>query len=250
MILSADEIRELEKFRLSTKRAHSPLSIRVDQLLHEETLTTYLEMLQRKLGAPNMIVTASILMKRYSFLAVMALYAMSVWNKRLSIAVHQVWLETEDSAETWLPAFRLEQFECEEVNAARDQWRKETIQILFARHMNVLIERLCQTTKISPLILWENVAIYIFWLYETLLEDKTFAHINEQLRDDFHFVIQEAKGELFGRYSQNPLARFWKEKTYSSLAKKEIRRRTTCCLYYKIATDRSHCQTCPLGCND
>jgi ferric iron reductase protein FhuF len=250
MLLSADEIRELEKFRLSTKRTHSPLSIRADQLLREETLTTYLEMLQRKIGAPNITAAASILMKRYSFLAVMALYAMSVWNKRLSIAMDHVWLETEDNAETWLPMFRLERLEYEGVNAARDKWRKETMQTLFARHMNGLIERLCQTTKISPLILWENVAIYIFWLYETLLEDETFAYINERLRDDFHFVIQEAKGEVFGRYRQNPLARFWKEKTYSSLAKTKIRRRTTCCLYYQIATDRAHCQTCPLRCND
>jgi ferric iron reductase protein FhuF len=248
MIISEHEMKELQKFRLSTHRSDSQLSVRADQLLNKDILAAYLEAVQQKIAAPKAMTAASMLMKRYSFLVVMTLYAMSIWDKRLHIQLENVWLETDDESENWLPTFRFDKLECNPVDSDRLIWRSETIQILFANHIDPLIEMLSKTTKLAKLTLWENVAIYVFWLYETLLEDEKFAEMREKLLEDFHFVVQGAKGELFGRYHKNPLSRFWKEKTYSSIHQKEIRVRTTCCLYYQTTKDGSRCQTCPLQC--
>ncbi|QPA32844.1 siderophore-iron reductase FhuF [Thermaerobacillus caldiproteolyticus] len=238
MLLSPDEIKALEKFRLSTTRTASLLSIRVDRLFHERTLLSYLEAVQQKIRAANKTVAASIFMKRYSFIAVMSLYAMSVWNKRLSLSFDRIWIETDDEEKAWLPTFRFEKLEYEVTDGNRNAWRQETIRLLFAEHIFPVIEQLQKMTKISPLTLWENTAIYIFWLYETLLKDEALEDINARLRDDFQFVVQQADGTLFGSYPKNPLGRFWKETN-------GIRQRTTCCLHYQTAA-RSHCRTCPV----
>jgi ferric iron reductase protein FhuF len=246
MIISEHEMKELQQFRLSTQRSDSQLSIRADRLLNKDVLVAYLEALQQKIAAPKVTTAASMFMKRYSFLVVMALYAMSIWDKRLNIHQENVWIETDDESEKWLPTFRLDKWECSPADSVRPMWRSETIRILFADHIYLLIEILSKTTKLSKLILWENVAIYVFWLYETLLEDEKFAGMREKLLEDFHFVVQEANGELFSRYRKNPLSRFWKEKTYSPIHQKQIRVRTTCCLYHQTTKDGSRCQTCPL----
>jgi ferric iron reductase protein FhuF len=248
VLISEQEIKELKKYRLSTDRSDSVLSVRADQLMKQDSLAAYLRMVQQKMDIPNLPTTASMLMKRYSFLVVMTLYAMSVWDKRLHIQPENVWLETDDESEKWLPTFRLDKLECSQLDSDRQQWRCETIRILFANHIHPLIELLFQTTKLSKLILWENVAIYVFWLYETLLADEQYTHMTEKLLEDFHFVIQEARGELFGGYQNNPLSRFWKDKTYSIPHQKNIRIRTTCCLYYQTTKDGSRCLSCPLLC--
>jgi ferric iron reductase protein FhuF len=245
MMLLESEIAQLKQFRFSTEATDSRLSIRLDELLHKDCLITYLEALMEKIHAPNKAVAASMLMKRYSFLVVMTLYAMSIWDKRLHIQQENVWLETDDESEKWLPTFRFDKLECSPVDSDRQIWRSETIRILFANHINPLIEMLSKTTKLSKLTLWENVAIYVFWLYETLLEDEKFVQIREKLLEDFHFVIRGAEGDLFGCYHRNPLSRFWKEKTFSPEQQKEIRVRTTCCLYYQTTKDGARCRTCP-----
>jgi ferric iron reductase protein FhuF len=245
MMFSESEIAQLKKFRLSTEATYSPLSVRLDQLLREERLTAYLETLKEKIHAPNKAVAASMFMKRYSFLLVMSLYAMSVWNKGIHFDFKKIWMENEDEKEVWMPTFRFEKLEYIKADNDRQNWRKRLIVDLFANHTYLLVEMLADVAKLSKLILWENVAIYIFWTYESLMEDEKFAVMRDQLFADFHFIVQEAEGNLFGAYHKNPLSRFWKEKTFSTEQQKEIRVRTTCCLYYQTTKDGARCQTCP-----
>ncbi|BDG35468.1 (2Fe-2S)-binding protein [Geobacillus sp. 44B] len=237
MILSTEEIKVLETYRLSVVRINSPLSIRIDQLHKENVLVDYLEKVRQKLGAANKVVAASMLIKRYSFLAAMSLYAMSVWNKRLVLSPERIWMETDDNDDMWLPTFRFEELKAEICTGCRDQWREETVRQLFAGHFSPLIEKLRSITKISVHILWENIAIYIYWLYETLGKDDSLAYIREQLYNDFHFLVHDADGALFGTFRQNPLKRFWKGNA-------GVKQRTTCCLYYQTEGGM-HCQTCP-----
>lgn len=238
MILSVEEIKVLETYRLSTAPTNSPLSIRlVDRLSEDSVLIDYVAKVSDRIGAANDAVAASMLIKRYSFLVAMSLYAMSVWNKRLVLSPERIWMETDDHDDRWLPTFRFEEPKTEICTGCRDQWREETVRQLFAVQLFPLIEKLRKITKISAHILWENIAIYIYWLYETLMNDETLAHVHEQLCDDFHYLVNDADGALFGTPRQNPLKRFWKGDANS-------RQRSTCCLYYQ--TDGgSHCQTCP-----
>ena len=105
MNLSEDEIKQLERFRFSNKRMMSPLSIRLDRLHDERELAIYLQRVQQKIGARNQVVSASILMKRYSFFIAIVLYAMSVWNKRLPLSFRQIWMETDNELTPWIPTF-------------------------------------------------------------------------------------------------------------------------------------------------
>ncbi|WP_420768961.1 IucA/IucC family C-terminal-domain containing protein [Parageobacillus thermoglucosidasius] len=237
MILTAEEIKVLEAYRLSTVPTNSPLSIRVDHLLEEGALIHYLEKVRKKLGAANNVVAASMLIKRYSFLIVMSLYAMSVWNKRLVLSPERIWLETDDHDDKWLPTFRFEELHAEICTGSREQWREETVRQLFAEHLFPLIEKLRKTVKISGHILWENISIYIYWVYEKLRNDEILAHVHEQLCDDFHYLVHGADGSLFGTLQQNPLKRFWK-------GNDGPRQRSTCCLHYQTGKG-SHCRTCP-----
>jgi ferric iron reductase protein FhuF len=237
MILSAEERKVLETYRLSTVQTNSPLSIRLDRLFEDSVLIDYVAKVRDRLGAANDAVAASMLIKRYSFLVAMSLYAMSVWNKRLVLSPEQIWMETDDHAAMWMPTFRFEKLEAEVCTSCRSQWREETVLRLFAKHVFPLITKLQKTTKISSYILWENIAVYIYWIYETLLNDEAIAHIHPRLRDDFRFLVYEAGGELFGTPQHNPLKRFWKGNT-------SVKQRTTCCLYYQTEGG-THCHTCP-----
>jgi ferric iron reductase protein FhuF len=245
MMFSESEIAQLKKFRLSTEATDSPLSVRLDQLLREDRLTAYLEMLKERIHAPNKAVAASMFMKRYSFLLALSLYAMSVWNKRIHFDFKNIWMESKDETEVWMPTFRFETLEYTKADNDRQSWRKQVIVDLFANHTYSLVEMLADVSKLSKWILWENIAIYIFWLYESLMEDEKFAAIRDRLLADFYFIVQEAEGSLFGAFHKNPLSRFWKEKMFSTELQKEIRVRTTCCLYYQTTKDGAHCQTCP-----
>jgi ferric iron reductase protein FhuF len=229
MELSDYERSQLEPFRFSMKQTDSPLSICVAQLFDEKDLRYYFEKLRKKIGAPNMAVAASIFIKRYSFVAVIALYAMSVWNKRLFLPFERIYLETDDTAEIWLPTFRIEPLQYTQSAQKRIQWSKETMEELFANHLSPLIGQIHPIAKIPSLILWENIAIYLFWLYETvLMKDEAFSDIAVQLNEDLQTVIQTMN-----------LARFWEKR-------KKVGRRVTCCLSYQTTMAHSYCKICPL----
>ncbi|MCG3005583.1 hypothetical protein KZ291_33940, partial [Escherichia coli] len=60
-----------------------------------------------------------------------------------------------------------------------------------------------QYTGISKRVLWENIAVYLLWLYDQLKEDNNVNQL--QLEDDFTYLFYEAAGNQFGQYEVNPL---------------------------------------------
>jgi ferric iron reductase protein FhuF len=237
MRLSEEEVKALETYRFSTGAADAASSMLLARLLNDDgQLAKYVAHVRAEMGAANDAVAASMLVKRLSFLAPMALYAMSVWNKRLILDPERIWLDTDDQGETWMPRFRLEPPEAEVCGIERSCWREQAVRDVFAGLFAPLIARLRRLTRISPLILWENVSIYVYWVYERWFEDEALAPITDRLRDDFRFLIHEADGCLFGQ-KDNPLRRFWKGASGMQ--------RTTCCLYVQT-NGGTCCQTCPL----
>ena len=53
--------------------------------------------LVRHIGSPNLKVTASIFVKRYAFLAVIYLYGMTAWNKKLNVSLNNISIQTEEA---------------------------------------------------------------------------------------------------------------------------------------------------------
>ncbi|MBO0958956.1 siderophore-iron reductase FhuF [Neobacillus sp. MM2021_6] len=240
----ANPMTDQERIQLKKYRFQASLndSVSVAKLLDESFLKDYLKKLAETLGAPNEKVAASIFIKRYAFIAVMALYAMTAWNKKLNVSLENVEMELPIQGENWLPSLTLMDSAVEELDASenRSEWRDRILKDLFAKNIYPIIAQMEKTVRISKLILWENIAIYIFWLYESEWKDSE----NANVRDDFRYLLLEAEGQLFGDYHLNPLHKYFTEKTYVEERDEEIRIRKTCCFTYQLPAGK-RCKTCP-----
>lgn len=231
-LLNESEMETLEKYRF--KREIVPF-IEAANLLQKESLVSFLQRFALTIGAPSERVAASIFMKRYAFVAVISLFAMTAWNKKLNVGLSNIVME-EDSE---LPGFSFKDLSVQDWKGEnREAWRKSVIYDLFANNISPLIAQLEIATNISKIILWENIAVYLFWLYEKELSG------TENALADLQFLIAEAPGELFGDYLLNPLSEHDRKKVYVEEFQEEVRIRKTCCFSYKMKKG-TRCKTCP-----
>jgi siderophore-iron reductase FhuF len=229
---------QLEKYRFNPSLEHS---FNVAELLDGSFLKDFLKKLSDVIEAPSEKVAASIFIKRYAFLAVMSLYAMTALNKKLNVSVENIKMETAQQGKDWLPGISFEDATIQDWDGNnRSEWRASVFKDLFANNIYPLITHLEKTVGISKLILWENIAVYLFWLYETELQDSK----NDNVAGDFRYLISEAGGKLFGRYNLNPLQKYFAEKTYLEEWDAEVRVRKTCCFTYQLPAGK-RCKTCP-----
>ncbi|MEH7109208.1 siderophore-iron reductase FhuF [Bacillus sp. JJ1764] len=240
--LSSKELLELKKYRLCDEINQH---FCVAELLNETYLRFFMKRLTNEIGAPSEKVAASIFIKRYAFIAVISLYAMTVWNKKLDLPLNQIYMETPETGKDWLPNFSMKDLNVQTFDSGnRDDWREGVLTDLFVNNIVPLIRMMEKTFGISSLILWENIAVYLFWLYETELVDRE--------KDDYQFLFLTAKGNLFGCANGNPLQRYVTVKDKDS----GIRMRKTCCFSYQLPAGK-RCRTCPCthlakdgGCHD
>lgn len=244
--LTEKQTEALRQFRLTTHATSSSLSIEAIELLNSGPLKNYLNILRQHIDARDEKVAASILVKRYAFLPVIYLYALTAWNLKLDISCENVSLERRDQDGHWLLGFRFKHLGGESAGKDRDQWREDCIRSLFNDHVFPIMDLISKEAKISKLILWENIAIYIFWLYETVLSAGE-ASLAERAAEDFRYIMKEAPGALFGGYNENPLKRYNNEKVFAESKGKTIRPRKTCCFSY-LTNSAKHCGTCPQIC--
>jgi siderophore-iron reductase FhuF len=236
--LTDRELLQLEKYRFNHSLVNSFCPA---DLLDESFLEDFLKNLAVAIGAPNQKAAASIFIKRYAFLAVMSLYAMTAWNKKLNVSLNHIKIEQAELGKDWLPSISLTDMTVQEWEGKnRENWRDGVLQDLFAHNVNPLISHLEKTIGISRLILWENIAVYIFWLYESVLKDTE----NDNVAQDFRYLFLDAEGQLFGHFNRNPLQKYVAEKTYMAEWDDEIRIRKTCCFSYQLPAAK-RCKTCP-----
>lgn len=248
---TSEEIEQLANYRLSTelKDRSSKLSVRIEDLLDDDILLQFMQDTSKHIGSPNMKVTASMFSKRLAFLCAIYLYSMSAFNKKLNISLDKIFLQTDETDPIWLPTFYFEQLKVEIGGVERREWREEGLEDFFSNTISPLITKISKETKQSKLILWENIAIYIFWIYETILAQHENEEVRVRAKEDFHFLVQEAPGQLFGKHHENPIKRHYHDKTYVEHLGEEVRVRTTCCFYYLITDTSQRCRICPQTCN-
>ncbi|MEH7384143.1 IucA/IucC family C-terminal-domain containing protein [Bacillus sp. JJ1521] len=250
-LLLETEIEQLKEFRFSDRQFHSSFSSPMMELFKEEKIKLYLENVGRKISAPDNRVAASMFMKRYGFFAVLNLYAMTVLNKQLNVSLSNISLETSDEEKIWYwnPKFYFSDLQTVSAPSdTRDKWRDETIYAIFHDHIHEVLMTLTKHTGLSKKVLWENVAIYVYWLYESVLANPKFDDKRKIIQDDFEYLVKKAEGNLFGAIAFNPLSRYFGIKVYRPEYDSHIRTRKTCCLYYKTTSSEDRCKTCPLNC--
>lgn len=240
---TSKDITTLLWFRLSETINKEPLTIEVDSLLSGE-MEEYIQKVMAGIGAPNEKVTASMLMKRYAFLAAMALFTMSHSDRGLNLRTVNVTLVSHFEDGLWLPKFYLKDLSFDTISGDRQLWREHYVKKIFANHVCLIMDQLSKITKISKLILWENIAVYLFWLYESVL-DKSNEERNSLMEEDFRYLFYDAPGSVFGEYNHNPLTKYDSEKIFNPVTEKYIRYRKTCCFSYQLEGHPKRCNTCP-----
>ncbi|MDF2903459.1 MAG: ferric iron reductase [Bacillus sp. (in: firmicutes)] len=245
--LSEQEISILKGMRFTDRKMESDLSIELKVIYEDDKrLVKYLQNIKQEVGSPNDKVAASIFIKRYAYLAVIYLFSMTAWNKRLNISIPNITIVSARRDGLWLPCLYLKDLSFKEANRMnREDWRRESVAELFRDHFFPLINCLVKTTKISKIILWENIAIYIFWLYESVLSKNKDSMVRDQAQKDLEFILNDASGTLFGDNHQNPLTKYYSKPVLNAELNREIRLRKTCCSSYQLEVYPKMCKTCP-----
>ncbi|MEJ9310173.1 IucA/IucC family C-terminal-domain containing protein [Priestia megaterium] len=246
-MLNKKEQSELaEKFRCTFKD-NSLYRLSPSSCMDESTLRVELLWIQQTMEAANLRAAASMLAKRYSFVAVAALYSFIVFQKKINASTENVLLHTEDAETMWLPKVFISEIEIIEVTEGnRKILLDELLDELFAHQIEPIWSALRKVTKISKLTLWENVAVYIHWLYDLLLANEEIDNV--EVQKVLQYVLEEAEGHQFGSYHHNPLARYSPLPQYVEKQKQEVRVRQTCCLSYQTGAKETYCRTCPVIC--
>jgi ferric iron reductase protein FhuF len=223
----------------------SVYSVRASDLLDEEMCSNYLDRLTVLLQSPSKMTTASQFFKRYAFVTtVPLLYAMTVYNKGQDLSVENCFLESSPG-HSWLEHVSLANIEAEMPEASeRHVWRNTVIQDLFAGNLGKLIAVMSKVANVPKPILWENVAVRVFSLYEKRIGVTGEQQEQSRGRADFQYLIHQAPGALFGE-KQNPLSRFYGKPTFSSVSNTPMRVRKTCCFYYEVSSVEEYCSNCP-----
>ncbi|MGM0836172.1 MAG: IucA/IucC family C-terminal-domain containing protein [Bacillota bacterium] len=233
-----------ENGRLVLGQSSSRNSVKLALLLEEGAVCSYLDTIREDLGTDKNDVAASLLMKRLGFLAVNCFMSMSAYDKTFKIDPENIWLDSFYDKGAWLPKIRFSYLEVETAPSLdRSSWRTRHFSSLFQGLFDPLIERVAKEAKISRQTLWENVMLYVYWLYETVLPK---LDVTEHAIEDFQALL-DAPASLFGM-NRNPATTFYSEKVFVEKHQAKIRVRKTCCFYYQTNTSAARCSTCPLEC--
>jgi ferric iron reductase protein FhuF len=242
--LTQQEREELSRFRFSPELKERD-GINIGALLNEETLVAFLESVKQEIQAPDLKVAASVFTKRFAFIPVIYLYALSAWDKKLHFSLEQLWLQSTEREGKWLPEYFFKEARAEKRTAEnRRAWRDEAIQHLFKEIVFPILDKLSTKVHVSRYILWENISVYITWLYGNILNQEDVPRAAE----DFEYLVHIAPGRLFGPYNRNPLQLYYAEPEYLDEVNDFVAIRKTCCFTYKLGEKRTYCKTCPLYC--
>ncbi|MHB2247999.1 IucA/IucC family C-terminal-domain containing protein [Pseudomonas fitomaticsae] len=233
--------------RLKPMAEHDRLrSVRATALLDEEVCVQLLDRLGPVISSPTRAITASLLAKRFSFLATGAcLYAMSVCDQGLMLSLEDCVIEYGHDEGLWTSSMPMPERAPTRYDAGeREAWRAEVVTALFAGVLAPLWQMFNRVSGISRRILWENTAVRVYSLYEKRMSKVQDPQIRQRQEADFHWLLNEAPPELFG-LDYNPLTHFRRPPTPMEEGG-SVRFRRTCCFYYRACDPVEYCSTCPL----
>lgn len=247
--LTAKESGILANYRFVVSEPDKEVQIEFKPFMDESMMGAYLDRFNEGLKAPDAKTAASVFMKRHAFLAVLYLYSMTAFNKKLDVSPENIILADAIKDGLWLPEFYLKSKIADVCpDEEREEWRMEAVRHLFVDNLFPVMDAISKSAKISKLVLWENVAVYIFWLYEKILNESGDPDVRVRAAEDFAFLVESAPGRLFGRYHKNPIARYYTKPIYQEVTDSYIRVRETCCYSYRLKEKGDFCKTCPRTC--
>ena len=221
-------------------------SLSARALLAPERCAHLLDQLGPVIGSPTRAITASLLAKRFSFLATGAcLYAMSACDKGLMLALDDVVVEFGHDNGLWTSSMPLvDRAPIGYAAGSRALWRASIVKGLFADVLAPLWRQFNKVSRISQRILWDNTAVRVYSLYEKRMAKIEDPFALARIEADFQWLLYEAEPALFG-LNYNPLAHFRRPLTTVEDGRQQ-RFRRTCCFYYQASNPVEYCAACPL----
>lgn len=216
-------------------------------LLDPDKSQAYLQKVSGIYETDSPVATVSMFAKRYAYLVIAAnLYAISHFNQGYNLELKNGVMESVYHGGAWLPKARLTDWTMTEpAPGRRNEWRDEVLERMFAGNLSRVWGALAKLTKVSKSILWENTAIYVYWLYEKKWGEGANPEQKRQLEEDYHYLLHAAPAHLFGE-KRNPLMQFNSPKVARSGYEQPLRVRKTCCFYYMTSNKQDdYCSTCP-----
>ena len=200
------------------------------------------------IGAPDSAITASLLVKRLAFLATgNVLYAMTVFNQGLRLSPDNTHLEYAHDNGLWTSSLPVEDIEFVACPPeGREAWREAIVSALFAGFFAPLCRTLSRVSGLPVAVLWENIAVRVYSLYEGRMNGLA-PQAESRSSSDFAWLTEQASPALFGLES-NPLKRFRRPLKKRADGQGFRRFRRTCCFYYKASKPVEYCLNCPLNC--
>lgn len=244
--LSQIQWETLEKFRVHKEWLPAFGGEEASTFLSEKGMKAYLSDRSSVIGSADLKVASSLFMKRYAFVAAMGLMVMTYWNKKMNLTPDNLVIVDGDKNGLWMPQFYLKDASVTEFTSYEE--KAAFIESIFRGHLNHVILTLKKVTKLSNLILWENIAVYVFWIYENddfLVEEG----MRKQRDAQFRQLLSNEFSHWFGHYHKNPLARYYRSKVNVEHVADKVRVRKTCCFSYKLQNGEQYrCKTCPQTC--
>lgn len=222
-------------------------SIPATDLLDKDKSLDYLDKVASIFEATTTVANASLFAKRYSFLIIASsLYAMSRYDKSLDYSIENCHIESIHQGQAWLPKVRLTEWQATRPGeGGRNEWRDQVIRNVFADNLSKAWRAVSKSASVSKSVLWENTAIYVYWLYENKFAEGADAELKARIQADYDYLRTAAPAHLFGE-TRNPLAKFDSPKVATKASNQPIRIRKTCCFYYQASDEpNDYCPTCP-----
>ncbi len=236
--LSLNEQEKLKKFRVYFHKER-PLNYgSLQQMMNSAGANTYLKTNEYQIGSSLPKVAASLLSKRIAFIAVAHLYTMTVFNATLSSQPKDWALISTVKNGLWILDFYLIEEQIERMTGDRDTWKKEAVQKWFQQLIAPAVCSLCLATGLSKKTVWENIRIYIDWLYLDVLTDPQYNSIQTSVEKDYHWITEPTMKFLGNNHLKNPFA---------ALPRFQRSQRETCCLSHLLDRGAKKCKNCPLS---
>ncbi len=242
--LTNNQLNDLvENFRIEADQNSNMFSL--SKLRDEQFLCEVLEEAKVDFDTDNLFIAASQFIKRIGFLIVVpTLYNLTKHNQWLSANWSNQYIVPRVKNNKWVPSLYLDDLAVTSIDeTSRQKLLPQYLEQLFG-DIATLIESVSSISRVPKPILWENIAVYIYWLYEVKLSEETDEKIMTRVHHDFHFLIYELEAKQFHESFQ-PLKRFHGIKRLVSLDAEPVRIRRTCCFYYEVNESRNCCGNCP-----
>ncbi|MEZ0481523.1 (2Fe-2S)-binding protein [Planococcus sp. SSTMD024] len=243
--LAAEESAYLsEHFRLLDKIGDEE-KILLSQLKEPVFPQNYLKRLHEELETESRIAAVSQLMKRLGYLLVVpTLYTAAVYNKALNLDFTEAYLVDRRQGNLWMPHLWWEELTASELSGESRHARIEELARKLVEELAEIIRAISKAASIPRSILWENTAIYVYWLYETRLMLEEDNRIRLKAKGDFEFLLKELPAEAFNE-KVNQFQKFHHPRNVDPESGEAIRVRQTCCFAYETGGGKAYCKTCP-----